>query len=188
MQRAWEPQTSTARQRVPGAIDSVLTGRSGGADLVAARIAAPGRYNRLIGKLCLVLSCVWLAACGASNRSALEDLNGREDLARFTIGAVRGTRDGDRLRAQAMLSDSSSILTLDMQFAIGSPTTLVSGTWRWTRDNRLLSGTVSARSVTFLGGQSDAPSIGGTFDLLEDGAARYRVRIPVTELKARAIP
>ena len=42
----------------------------------------------------------------------------------------------------------------------------------------------AARSVTFLGGQSGPPSIGGIFDLVgPSGAALYRVNIPVTELK-----
>lgn len=88
--------------------------------------------------------------------------------------------------AQAMISDSSSILTLEMRFAIGSPTKLESGAWRWSRNGDLQQGTLAARSVTFLGGQDGPPSVGGTFDLLAaDGAARYRVNIPVTVLKER---
>jgi hypothetical protein len=73
-----------------------------------------------------------------------------------------------------------------MRFAIGPTTTLASGTWRWTRNNRELTGTVQGRSVTFLGGQDGPPSIGGTFDLLgPDGTALYRVTIPLSELKTR---
>ena len=112
-----------------------------------------------------------------------------ENLSLFTLHSLRGTRDGDRLRTQAMFSDSSSILTVEMHFAIGSPTTLESGGWNWARNNQMLSGSVAARSVTFLGGQDGPPSIGGTFDLLgSDGAAHYRVTIPVTELKVKWIP
>ncbi len=99
---------------------------------------------------------------------------------------MRGTRDGDRLRTVATFSDSSSILTVEMHFAIGSPTRLESGTWRWSRNNQLRSGTVTERSVTFLGGQDGPPSIGGTYGLVgSDGAALYRVTIPVTELKVK---
>jgi len=98
-----------------------------------------------------------------------------------------GTRDGDRLAVQAIISDSSSILTVQMHFAVGSPTKLESGTWRWTHSGRDLSGSVSARSVTFLGGQDGPPSIGGTFDLISDapGSAMYRLNIPLTELRER---
>ena len=125
-----------------------------------------------------------LAACGESRRMAVQDLASHEYLSSFTLQSAAGTRDGDRLHAQAIFSDSSSILTVELHFAIGSPTTLESGVWRWSRSGQLLNGTVASRSVTFLGGQDGPPSIGGTFDLLgSDSVARYRVNIPVTVLK-----
>jgi hypothetical protein len=136
--------------------------------------------------LVLISGVVLLAACGESKRIAVQDLTKHESLSAFTLHSMAGTRDGDRLRAQAIFSDSSSILTVELHFAIGSPTTLESGVWRWSRGGQLLSGSVASRSVTFLGGQDGPPSIGGTFDLLEpNGGARYRVNIPVTELKTR---
>jgi hypothetical protein len=137
--------------------------------------------RRLLGCGLLVL-----AACGGSKAPAVEDLASHENLAMFKLGSLRGTRDGDRLVAQAMFTDSSSMLTIDMHFAVGTPTTLESGMWRWARNNRLMTGTVTGRSVTFLGGQDGPPSIGGSFDLLgPDGAAKFRVSIPLTELKTR---
>jgi hypothetical protein len=126
--------------------------------------------------------CLLLAACGRPDRKPLQDLSGREDLSTFTIHSVRGVRDGDRLTAQVLISDSSSILTLDLHFAIGSPTTLASGNWQWSRPGRLLSGTVSVRSVTFLGGQDGPPSIGGTLDLSGADGSLYRVTLPLTVL------
>jgi len=117
-------------------------------------------------------------------RPAVEDLSGKENLSLFRLQFVRGTRDGDRLATVALISDSSSSLTIDMHFAIGSPTKLESGFWHWSRNNQNASGDISARSVTFLGGQDGPPSIGGSFDLLNsDGLRVYRVNIPVTELK-----
>lgn len=125
-----------------------------------------------------------MAACGGTKRAAVQDLAGHDDLALFSVHSMAGTRDGGRLHAQAIFSDSSSILTVEMHFAVGSPTRLESGAWRWPRGGQLLSGGVVSRSVTFLGGQDGPPSIGGTFDLLgADGVARYRVNIPVTQLK-----
>ena len=123
-----------------------------------------------------------LSACARPQRHPLEDPSGHEDLSRFTIQSVQGVRDGDRLTSQVLISDSSSILTLDLHFAVGSPTTLQSGDWRWSRPGRLQNGTVTARSVTFLGGQDGPPSIGGTFDLVGAGDAIYRVTIPLTVL------
>jgi len=83
-----------------------------------------------------------------------------------------------------MLSDSSSVLSVDMRFVVGSPTKLESGKWHWTGTSRMSIGDVSARSVTFLGGQDGPPSIGGSFDLLgPEGTPRYRLNIPVTVVK-----
>jgi hypothetical protein len=130
----------------------------------------------------VLILCLVLAGCARRARPPLQDLSGHEDLSRFTLQAVRGVRDGDHLAAQVLISDSSSILTLDLHLAIGAPTTLRSGTWRWSRPGGLLNGTVSASSVSFLGGQDDGPSIGGTFDLTGAGGLRYRVTIPLTVL------
>jgi len=135
-----------------------------------------------------VLSCalLMLAGCAGSKAPAVQDLVTGEKLALFKLGSLRGTRDGDRLDVQAMFTDSSTMLTTDMHFAVGTPTTLESGAWKWTRNNRLMTGTVTGRSVTFLGGQDWPPSIGGTFDLIgPDNTATYRVTIPLTELKTR---
>jgi hypothetical protein len=130
-----------------------------------------------------LILCFAPVSCGRADRKPLQDLSGHEDLSGFKIQSMRGLRDGDRLAAQVLISDSSSILTLDLHFAIGSPTTLQSGTWRWSRPSRLLDGLVSARSVTFLGGQDGPPSIGGTFDLTEAGGyGTYRVTLPLTAL------
>ena len=134
----------------------------------------------------LAVVFVFLVACGGPQAPAVQDLSGRENLSMFKLHSLRGTRDGDRLDTQAVFSDSSSMLTLEMHFAVGAPTTLQTGTWRWSRGTELTSGAVTARSVMFLGGQDGPPSIGGTFDLMGlNGAARYRVTIPVTQLKAR---
>jgi hypothetical protein len=131
---------------------------------------------------CIPSFCLLFAGCAHSNRPALQDLSGREDLSRFTIQSVHGVRNGDRLAAQVLISDSSAILTLDLHFAIGSPTTLESGNWRWSRPDGASNGTVSARSVTFLGGQDDGPSIGGTFELAGEERPAYRVTLPLTVL------
>jgi hypothetical protein len=140
-------------------------------------------------KIHLAVGCFFalLAGCGPSKRPVLEDPARHEDLSLFRIQSLRGTRDGDRLAVQAVISDSSSILTVQLHFAVGSPTKLESGTWRWSRNGRDLNGPVSARSVTFLGGQDGPPSIGGAFELTADASspAIYRLNIPLTELRER---
>jgi hypothetical protein len=136
----------------------------------------------------LLILCLAFASCARPSRPPLEDLSGRQDLSRFTVQSVHGVRDGDRMAVQVLISDSSSLLTLDLHFAIGSPTTLASGTWRWSLPGALLEGTVAARSITFLGGQDGPPSIGGTLDLLAGSDAAYRVNLPLTALPRSARP
>jgi len=141
------------------------------------------RVGRVTGTLVLA-GLLASAGCARSSQPLLEDLANHKGLAPYQLATLRGARDGDRLHAQGLLSDSSGMLAIDLRFRVGVPTTLESGDWRWVRQNRLESGPVGARSVTFLGGQDGPPSLGGTFDLLgADGAARYRVHLPVTELK-----
>ena len=126
------------------------------------------------------------AACSSPPRPPVEDLTGGENLASFLLQQVRGTRDGDRLDADARFGDGSSTLTVEMRFDVGAPTRLRSGQWQWTRNGQSLSGAVAERSVMFLGGQSGAPSLGGRFDLLGPaGVAQYRITIPTTELKIK---
>src|SRR5258707_11210422 len=137
----------------------------------------------------VVLPCFWIvlaAECARLPRPSVEDVSGRESVSAYTLGLVRGTRAGDRLDAEATFGDGSSTLTVDMRFAIGAPTKLESGHWQWTRDGRLMNGTVTERSVMFLGGQDGPPSIGGRFDLRDAaGTAAYRITIPTTELKQK---
>ena len=147
-------------------------------------------YNFITLNLRSKLLCcaLLLTTCGARH-SGVEDLTSQQDLSLFKLHTLRGTRDGDRLQAQAVFSDSSSILTMEMHFTIGSPTTLESGTWQWSRSGQMMNGTIVARSVMFLGGQDGPPSIGGTYDLRDaGGTARYRVTIPVTALPERWRP
>lgn len=127
-----------------------------------------------------------VAGCRPARVAGVEDLSTHEVLPQFKLDSLRGTRDGDKLDARALFTDTSSILTIELHYAVGSPVRLSSGTWNWNRDNRLRTGAVAAKSIDFLGGQSGPPSIGGDYELLdENGKAVYEVHIPVTELKTR---
>lgn len=135
------------------------------------------------------LAVLTLSACHKPEVPTIQDLTGHENFGLFRLISLRGLRDGDRLRALATFSDSSSFLVLEMHFAVGSPTTLDGGSWNLVKGAQPTGGTVTARSVTFLGGQTVLPSIGGTFDLMgSDGVARYRVTIPVRQLEPLAKP
>ncbi len=140
----------------------------------------------IFGRVPLCCLAVLLGACAKPARPPVEDLSGRENLSSFTLRQLRGTRNGDRLDAEAKFGDGSSTLTVELRFTVGAPTKLRSGQWQWTSDSLHKSGAVAERSVMFLGGQDGPPSIGGRFDLLDPtGAAEYRITIPTTELKIK---
>jgi hypothetical protein len=138
-------------------------------------------------RACLGLPLLLLIACGMPKQLSVEDLNHREDFSGTRMMTLRGARDGDLLDAEAMFSGRSLLLTIKMRFAIGAPTTLMSGTWvRTLADGKMETGSMSARSVSFTGGQGNPPSIGGTFDLLDAaGVRKYRVVLPLLELRDR---
>ena len=137
-------------------------------------------------RVSLGFAFVLIAACSKPLKPPVEDLTGHDNLASYLLQQVRGTRDGDRLDAEATFGHGSSTLTVKMRFDIGSPTKLHSGRWQWTRDGRLIAGAVAERSVMFLGGQDGPPSIGGSYDLLDSSEApRYRITIPTTELETK---
>lgn len=129
---------------------------------------------------------VLLSSCARHPQPPVEDLSGRENLSRYTFDSVRGTRDGDRLDAEAQFKDGASTLTVQLRFDIGSPTRLETGHWELAHNGTLSRGTVAERSVMFLGGQDGPPSLGGRFDLLDSsGMPVYRITIPTTELKLK---
>lgn len=125
---------------------------------------------------------VILAGCRSEAVKPVESLGGTQDVSAFQLTSLKGTRDGERLEVHAIYGDGGSNLTVRLQFNVTPPARLTSGTWTGLGGN----GDVRQRSVTFLGGQSSAPSIGGRFDLAgPDNRPLYRVTIPLQELKQR---
>lgn len=129
-----------------------------------------------------VMSFMLLASCAGQPARPVEDLGGGQDVSRFALTSLKGTRNGDRLDVHAIYSDGSRQITVDLHFRVTPPPRLDSGTWSGLGSE----GGVRERSSTFLGGQSGPPSIGGRFDLLApNGQPRYRIAIPVQPLKDR---
>lgn len=126
------------------------------------------------------LSVVLLIACGSRQMKPVEDLSGTRDAADFALTSLKGTRNGERVAVQAVYRAGSRSLTVDLLFRLTPQAKLERGTWAGLAGE----GSVQERSVTFLGGQSGPPSIGGRFDLIGSGdKAIYRVTIPLQPLK-----
>ncbi len=135
---------------------------------------------------------VALVNCGGPSSPAIVDLSDGHEISDYRLLSVSGSRDGDRLPVEIVLEGPHGSLSLKLQFQVGVPTRLESGRYEWTRDSGTLQGTVQERAVTFLGGQSDRPNLGGAFELRsESGKPQFRVTIPtspVTKPEVRVRP
>lgn len=102
----------------------------------------------------------------------------------YRLESLRGVRDGDHMRAIAILTDGSEKLTMSMVFVVGVPARLAVGNFLWEGKDDASAGAVSGKSVNFLGGQSDGPSLGGVFELHPPRRPpQFRVTFPVTKVQ-----
>ena len=130
----------------------------------------------------LAIGVLMLVTCGGTNSKPVENLVAGHDVSRFRLTSIRGIRDGDQLDVRAVYGDGTAELRVALRFRVGVPTRLENGTWTGFASG----GSVRERTVTFLGGQSGPPSLGGRFDLLgPDNVPRYRISIPLQPLRDR---
>jgi hypothetical protein len=128
----------------------------------------------------VVFGLTMIAGCGSRPSPPVESLGRGPDVSAFVLRLLKGTRDGDVLVVRAEYGADAQRLSVDLRFRVTPPTRLESGTWAGLGGE----GTVRERSVTFLGGQSGPPSIGGKFELINPGGrALYRITIPLQELR-----
>ncbi len=143
--------------------------------------AAPFSDVRNHWTLLVLLVAFWMG-CGPGELR-IETLPEGKVLHGYRVESVSGVRDGDKLEAQVLLVAGSDSLDMQLRFRIGVPTRLEWGRYRWSQVGGIQEGTVSEKSVTFLGGQSDRPNLGGVFELRSpDGVPQYRVRLPTVEV------
>jgi len=125
-----------------------------------------------------------LLHCRNIEEATIENLQEESTLTDHQTISLTGRRDGDRLPVRLVFEAPSSNLRMDLLFRIGVPTRLETGQYHWERQDEVLEGLVRASSVTFLGGQSDNPNLGGVFQLLSaSGDPVYKVTLPTSEVK-----
>ena len=134
-----------------------------------------------------VLWLLSLAACSQPGQAAVESLEGGAAAPlELRLASLTGARDGGLLRAQIRFEGEAGWLAMELEFELGVPTRLSRGSYEGEISGHRRQGGVASRSVTFLGGQSDRPNLGGVFTLLSgDGSQRYRVRLPTSVVQRR---
>ena len=100
-----------------------------------------------------------------------------------------GARDGASVSAEARLADGDDLVTININLYLTPSAEFGSGTYQASIGGQNTAGIVECQSLTFLGGQTAQPSVGGVFILLDkQNRAAYRVRIPATTLTRRPRP
>jgi hypothetical protein len=133
-----------------------------------------------------ILTSLLLVAC-ANNEYQFERIDGPQATTLpFKFDGIRGVRDGASVNAEARFTDGADFLTMNIALYLVPPPEFRAGRYEGTVRGKMIKGQVDCPSITFFGGQSDPPSVGGVF-ILKDEQNRpvYRVRIPATPMSRR---
>ena len=104
----------------------------------------------------------------------------------FALDAWSGLRDGAAVKVEGRFVNGADIVTMNINLYLRPPAEFQSGAYQAMIGGRMSSGTVECPSLTFQGGQTALPSVGGVFILKDAGnQPQYRVRIPATTLTRR---
>ena len=119
----------------------------------------------------------------ASKEAHIERIDGGQAIPlSLKLESMAGTRDGESVTAAPLFTDGTDSLRMDLHVSLGPPITFASGTYRADRGGRTTEGPVICDSLSFLGGQTALPSVGGIFRLQDStGQTVYRVSLPATQ-------
>ena len=133
-----------------------------------------------------VISTLWVfilllnGGCANNDEPLLDELvNGVYKSRTVTNYQVNGMRDGASTQVSIkMFLENGERVKLDLELVYNPTPILRSGYWHLD-GTQYGSGNVQAKSIRFLGGQGDSPSLGGRFELKEDSRTRFRVVVPL---------
>jgi hypothetical protein len=157
-----------------------------GIQALTRRFAAPSPGGR--GTLSVLCSFVLLLTVACANTDyRFERIDGDQAVALpLKLAGFYGLRDGALVKAEANFVDGSDSVVMNIVLFLRPPAEFQSGTYQASIGGRMTSGAVDCPSLTFQGGQTALPNVGGLFILKDaDGRPLYRVRIPATMLSGR---
>ena|SRR5436853_3146563 len=138
----------------------------------------------------LVIWCVFASCVGCvSNEYRFERMDDdRPTAIPLKLDRLYGVRDGAIVAAEGQFSDGADRISMKITLFLRPPAEFRSGTYEAMMGGKMISGPVECPSLTFQGGQTALPSVGGVFILKDDrGHALYRVRIPATPVQGRRV-
>ena len=142
-----------------------------------------------MSRICFLFLFVSIPGC-ANTDYRFERLNGEQAVeVPLKFDGLYGVRDGATVSAEARLIDGDDLVTININLYLRPPAEFRFGTYEATIGGKTTSGIVECPSLTFLGGQTAQPNVGGVFILKdEQNRPAYRVRIPATTMARRSSP
>jgi hypothetical protein len=134
-------------------------------------------------RILLFLICLSLLSCtGTEYRFERIDLEPPVSLP-LKFDGFAGLRDGASVKVQGRFVNGDDVVNMRFGLYLRPPAEFSSGTFDGIIGGQPVSGTVDCPSLSFQGGQTALPTVGGVF-ILKGEANRpiYRVRIPTTQL------
>ena len=130
--------------------------------------------------LMLVFGC-------ASAQYKFERIDGDQSVSLpLKFEGLYGLRDGAQVKAEGQFADGNDVVTMNVVLFLRPPAEFQSGTYQAVIGGKMTSGAVDCPSLTFQGGQTALPTVGGVF-VLKDELNRplYRITIPAAQLTRR---
>jgi len=139
-------------------------------------------YKRIPVSFALML----LLGCAATD-FRFERIDGTQPVALpLKLDGLYGLRDGAVVNVEGHFTNDNDVVTLNASLFLRPPAEFRSGTYLAIIGGKAMMGAVECPSLTFQGGQTALPAVGGVFVLKdEQGRPVYRIRIPATQLKRR---
>ena len=133
-----------------------------------------------------IINTVWVffvllfGGCANNDEPGLDELvNDLYQPRTVTNYQVSGKRDGAATQVFIIFQlENDERLQLELEITYNPVPVLQSGYWK-INGKESSSGSVQAKSLKFLGGQGEGPSLGGRFQLEDNSHPRFRVFIPL---------
>ena len=133
-----------------------------------------------------IINTVWVffvllfGGCANNDEPGLDELvNDLYQPRTVTNYQVSGKRDGATTQVFIIFQlENDERLQLELEITYNPVPVLQSGYWK-INGKESSSGNVQAKSLKFLGGQGEGPSVGGQFQLEDNSQPRFRVFIPL---------